>query len=140
MRYSSLPRLRLGGQKAGDANQEEQGLKRRSNQGWTTTISAGKIMLPVQGQVGYGVQGKWAGVFQIKPLIGIQLNRGKLWSRNFPGGSVVKNPPAKTGGVSLILGSGRSPGEGNGNLIQYSYLGNPMDRGAWEAISQKRQT
>ena len=55
MRYSSLPRLRLGGQKAGDANHEEQGLKRRSNQGWTTTISAGKIMLPVQGQVGYGV-------------------------------------------------------------------------------------
>ena len=35
--------------------------------------------------------------------------------------------------VSSIPGSGRSPGEGNGNLLQYSYLGNPMDRGAWRA-------
>ena len=51
----SLPRVRLRGQEAGDANHEEQGLKRRSNQGWTATSSAGEIMLPVQGRVGYGV-------------------------------------------------------------------------------------
>ena len=38
-----------------------------------------------------------------------------------------------TGDVSLIPGSGRSPGEGNGNLLQYSCLGNPIDRGAWRA-------
>ena len=38
-----------------------------------------------------------------------------------------------TGDVSSIPGSGRSPGEGNGNPLQYSYLGNPMDRGAWQA-------
>ena len=37
------------------------------------------------------------------------------------------------GDVDWILGSGRSPGEGNGNLLQYSCLGNPMDRGAWWA-------
>ena len=37
------------------------------------------------------------------------------------------------GDVGLILGSGRSPGEGNGNSLQYSCLGNPMDRGAWWA-------
>ena len=37
----------------------------------------------------------------------------------FPGGSVVKNPPADAGDVGLISGSGRSPGEGNGNLLQY---------------------
>ena len=46
----------------------------------------------------------------------------------------VKNPPANAGDkrhVGLIPGSGRSPGEGNGNPLQYSCLENPMDRGAW---------
>ena len=48
-------------------------------------------------------------------------------------GSVVKNPPANARDLSLIPGSGRSPGEGNGYALQYSCLGNPMDRGAWWA-------
>ena len=48
----------------------------------------------------------------------------------FPGGSVVKNPPANAGDTGLIPGSGRSPGGGNGNLLQDSCLENPMDRGA----------
>ena len=52
---------------------------------------------------------------------------------DFPGGSAVKNPPVNAEGMSLIPRSGRSPGEGNGNPLQYSYLGNPMDRGAWWA-------
>ena len=50
---------------------------------------------------------------------------------------VVKNLPANTGGIrdtGSILGSGRSPGEGNGNLLQYSSLGNPIDRGTWWAM------
>ena len=51
----------------------------------------------------------------------------------FPDGSVVKNLPANAGGVGLIPELGRSPGEGNGNPLQYSCLGNPMDRGAWWA-------
>ena len=51
----------------------------------------------------------------------------------FPGGSEVKNPPANAGDVGSIPGSGRSPGEGNGNSLQYSCLGNLMDRGAWRA-------
>jgi len=54
--------------------------------------------------------------------------------------SVVKNPPAKAGDagdIGLIPELGRSPGEGNGNPLQYSFLGNPMDRGAgWVAKSQ----
>ena len=48
----------------------------------------------------------------------------------FPGGSVVKNLPANAGDLGSIPGLGRSPGEGNGYTLQYSYLGNPMDRGA----------
>ena len=44
-----------------------------------------------------------------------------------------KNPPASAGDVGLIPGSGRFSGEGNGSQLQYSYLGNPMDRGAWQA-------
>ena len=49
---------------------------------------------------------------------------------------VVKNPPAKAGSItdmSLIPGLGRSAGEGHGNPLQYSYLENSMDRGAWQA-------
>ena len=51
-----------------------------------------------------------------------------------PGGSVAKNLPANAGDAGLILGSRRYPGEGNGNLLQYYCLGNPMDRGAWWGI------
>ena len=49
---------------------------------------------------------------------------------------MVKNPSANAGDagdVGSITGSGRSPGEGNGNPLQYSCLGNPMDSGAWQA-------
>ena len=42
-----------------------------------------------------------------------------------------KNPPTSTGDRGWIPGLGRSPGEGNGNPLQYSCLENPMDRGAW---------
>ena len=45
----------------------------------------------------------------------------------------LKNPPANAGDVGSIPGSGRSPGEGRGNPLQDSCLGNPMDRGAWRA-------
>ena len=47
---------------------------------------------------------------------------------------MVKNPPVNAGDVGSIPGLGRSPGEGNGNPFQYSWLGNPLDRGAWGAI------
>ena len=52
---------------------------------------------------------------------------------DFPGGSVVRNPPANAADVCSFHGSGRSPGGGNGNPLQYSCLGNPMDGGAWRA-------
>ena len=53
---------------------------------------------------------------------------------NFPGGSDGKESPCNAGDEGSIPGSGRSPGEGNGNPLQYSCLENPMDRGAWQAI------
>ena len=56
--------------------------------------------------------------------------------RGFPSGSVVKNSPTNAGDIrdaGPIPGSGTSPGEGHGNPLQYSCLGNPMDRGAWRA-------
>ena len=52
---------------------------------------------------------------------------------SFPSGSVVKNPPANAGDPGSTPGSGISPGEGNGNPLQYSCLENSMDRGAWLA-------
>ena len=57
-------------------------------------------------------------------------------NESFPNGTEVKNLPANAGDVrdpGLIPGSGRSPGEGHGNAPQYSYLENPMERGAWQA-------
>ena len=53
---------------------------------------------------------------------------------------VVKNPPANTGDTGdegLIPGSGRSPGGGNGNPLQYSCLENPMGKGAWQTAVQR---
>ena len=51
----------------------------------------------------------------------------------FSGGSVIKNPPVNTGDTSSIPGSGRSPGGGKGNPLQFACLGNLMNRGAWKA-------
>ena len=56
---------------------------------------------------------------------------GLAWG--FPGGTVVKNSAANAEGArdkGLTPGSGRSPGEGNGNPLQYSYLESPMDQGS----------
>ena len=50
---------------------------------------------------------------------------------------MVKNLPDNPGDMGSIPGSKRYPGEGNGNPFQYSCLGNPMDRGAWRALSME---
>ena len=66
-------------------------------------------------------------------------NENLLYSTGFPYSSVGKDPPAvqestcEARDVGSMLGLGRSAGEGNGNPLQYSCLGNPMDRGAWQA-------
>ena len=51
----------------------------------------------------------------------------------FPGGSVIKESDCYAGDPGLVPGSGSSPGEGNGNCLQYSCLEHPMDRGTWHA-------
>ena len=56
---------------------------------------------------------------------------------DFPGGSDGKVSAYNVGDPGSILGSGRSPREGNGNPLQYSCLNNPMDRGAWQAIVRR---
>ena len=53
--------------------------------------------------------------------------------KGFPGGSVVKNPPASVEDIGSIPRLGRSPGEANNNPLQYSCPGNPMGREAWQA-------
>ena len=58
---------------------------------------------------------------------------------SFLGGAVVKNPPTNTGDASWISGLGRSLRAGNGNPLQYSWLENPMDRGAWRLQSMGSQ-
>ena len=56
-----------------------------------------------------------------------------IW-QGFTHGSVIKNPPAKAEDTGLNSGPGRFPGEVNGNPLQYSCLGNPMDREDWKVI------
>ena len=68
--------------------------------------------------------------------MGIQLafyHLGLCVHMGFPGVSVVKNLPAKAEDPGSIPGSGRPPGGGNGNSLQYLCLENPIDRGAWWA-------
>ena len=69
-----------------------------------------------------------------KSVVPVYLVNNNNVCVGFPGGSVVKNPPANAGDAGSVPDSGISPGK-NGNPLQYSCLGNPMDRGAWWAPS-----
>ena len=68
--------------------------------------------------------------YRLETMVKGQCNMPDMGS---PAGSVVKNLPADAGDASLIPSLGRSLGEGDGNPIQNSCLGNSMDRGAWQA-------
>ena len=63
----------------------------------------------------------------------ISFLKYSLWFSEHPGGSEIRASACNAGDLGLISGSGRSPGEGNGNPLQYSCLENPMDGGAWWA-------
>ena len=58
-------------------------------------------------------------------------NRATYILQGFPGGSVAKSSLVNAGDSGSMPRSGRSPGEGNGNPLQYSCLENPLDRGVW---------
>ena len=65
-------------------------------------------------------------------LIGGFIKFIKYYMLGFPGGSDGKEPACSAGDPGSIPGPGRSPGEGNGNPLQYPCLENPMDGGAWK--------
>ena len=67
--------------------------------------------------------------FTFRPILKFRIRKG----RGFPGGSNSKESACSARDPSSVPGSGRSPGEGDGNLLQYSCLENSMDRGAWQA-------
>jgi len=76
----------------------------------------------------------------INTLRWTKKGRKELWSSSyiytymgFPGGSAGRNLPVSAGDMGSIPRLGRSLGKGNGNPLQYSCLGSPMDRGAWQA-------
>ena len=68
----------------------------------------------------------------LAPCVGF-ISRSLKIERGFTHSSVGKGSACNTGDPGLISGSGRSPGEGKGNPLQYSCLENPMGRGAWQA-------
>ena len=70
------------------------------------------------------------GICSWRLSVGIKMSLGSM---AFPGGSDVKESARNSGDLGSVSGSGRSPGEGNGNPLQYSCLENSMDRGAWRA-------
>ena len=74
---------------------------------------------------------------QTPTLANLPINSAYVFLKGVSGGSVVKNPPANAEDVCSTPGSGRSPAEGNDNRLQYSCLGNVMDRGAsWATVHQ----
>ena len=75
-------------------------------------------------------QGAWHDYSSIWVL---KMSRIFIPKLGFPGDSDGKESACNVGDLGLIPGLGRSPGEGTGNLLQYSCLENPMDRGAWRA-------
>ena len=89
-----------------------------------------KMIDPTAGTRG-SIRRTWANIFVPLHFVPLHVERG------LPGGPLIKNLPASAGDVGFIPGLGRSPGEGNGNPLQYSCLANPMDRGAWRATVHK---
>ena len=78
-------------------------------------------------------QGKHVPGVSDKLLFSKEIKKGNLKLKGFPGGSEGKASACNAGDLSSIPRSGKSPGEGNGNQLQYSCLENSTDGGAWSA-------
>ena len=78
--------------------------------------------------------GRWGGISSPFYSLLLLVPMFIIYALGFPGGSEVKASACKGGDLGSIPGLGRSPGEGNGNPLQYSCLQNPVDGGAWWAI------
>ena len=74
-----------------------------------------------------------SGAFSLAVVHRLLIAVASLVAQGFPGGSDGKESASNAGDWGSIPGSGRSPGEGNGYPLQYSFLGNLMDRGVWWA-------
>ena len=86
----------------------------------------------------YNRQSAWFMLqFTLGDICSLDLDKCIKTRMGFPGGSLVKNPPANAGDAGLIPGSGRSPGKGNGNPLQYSCLENSVDREDWQATGHR---
>ena len=100
---------------------------------WRRKWQPTPVFLPGESQ---GREAWWAAVYVVAQswtrLKWLRSSSSKPY-KGLP--SVVKNPPANAGYTGSIPGSGRAPGEGNGNPLQYSCLRTSMDRGAWWANS-----
>ena len=123
---------------------------------WLCFLHPASLLVPTLGAgLGQGDrlnENHWVGDFRIQDFadksptigqvesVGTEIQSGEVLGTplsslvlGFSGGSVVKNPLNSIGDGGWIPGSRRSPGEGNGNPLQYSCLENPMDRGAQQA-------
>ena len=99
---------------------------------WETVVWLGNVWRQRAAGVGDSPCGEWA---ESRTWLSncAELN---LWWEGFSSGSDGKESACNTGDMGSVSGSGRSPAEGNINPLQYSCLGNPMDRGAWWAIGR----
>ena len=102
----------------------------------SSSLSAIRALVEIK--ISSGVVQSSVDIYHLPPLWGFIFSSSqtskllpKHPSRGSPGGSVVKNPPANAGDVDSIPGSERSPRGWNSNPLQYSCLGNPIDREAW---------
>ena len=92
--------------------------------------------------IGYPPQYSWASLVAqlVKnlPMMWKTWVQSLVWEDPLPCSSVGTESACNAGELGSILGSGRSPGEGDGNPLQYSFLASPMDRGAWQAMGFAR--
>ena len=105
---------------------------------YTTTFSSSEVWVagelrPLEGKWGHVACGRSRSVSGFLKNIYFNLYIFN-WSMGFTGGSNGKESACSSGDLGSVRGSGRSPGEGNGNPLRYSCLENSRDRGAWRAI------